>query len=75
MATQSLATPASPRGNHLGKILADAATLTDSDMGVLLTLLRGMRNGIEFDDESLRSASDEGLRALAHGRHSQGVQS
>lgn len=57
-----------PGGNRLGKILADASTLPDADVDVLVSCLRGMRNGIEFEEESLRGASDADLRALAHGR-------
>ena len=56
-----------PRRNRLGSILADAATLSDADMGVLVSMLRGMRNGMDMDTDSLRSASDEDLLVLALG--------
>ncbi|GAB3792424.1 hypothetical protein [Dyella agri] len=54
-----------PRRNGLGSILADAATLPDADMAVLVSLLRGMRNGMDMDPDSLRSASDADVRRLA----------
>ncbi|MEW9570859.1 hypothetical protein ABQJ54_03790 [Rhodanobacter sp. Si-c] len=57
-----------PSRNRLGNILADAAALPDADMDVLVSMLRGMRNGMDMDPDSLRSASDNDLRALAHGR-------
>lgn len=53
-----------PSGNRLGKILADASALPDADIGVLVSCLRGMQSGLEFDPESLRSASDASVRAL-----------
>ena len=49
---------------RLGNILADAATLPDSDLAVLQTWLRSIRNGLEMDIDSLRSASDADVRAI-----------
>lgn len=57
-----------PHRNRLGSILADAATLPDADMGVLVSMLCAMRNGMDMDTDSLRSASDEDLRMLALGK-------
>lgn len=56
--------------NRLGNILADAATLSDSDMGVLQVWLRGFRAGLEMNTDSLRTASDAEVRSLVNGRTS-----
>lgn len=73
MASESVAIPVHghvpPNGNRLGRILADASTLPDADVGVLLVWLRGMRNGVDIDSESLRSTSDADLRKMATGRN------
>ncbi|MBQ4853217.1 hypothetical protein IMW82_00790 [Rhodanobacter sp. B2A1Ga4] len=56
--------PAGTEGNRLGNILADAATLPDSDLAVLQSWLRAYRNGLEMEPDSMRRTSDADVRAI-----------